>query len=210
MATESEVKSIMLLLNEAYPDSKYTLNDTLIKAWVQILGRYELTTLQAATLKLIAESSFVPKVADIVKQIKSLVSLGQPTAAEAWGIVAQSLREYGYYEQQKGRECLPPMIRKVVDEIGYRRLCECDEPEIIRAQFMRMYDQEFEREQQVLMLPQGVGEVVAQIAEKVDASLIAGTARRQLRGGPAQSIGKLLSGERVRAEVGKCVSDSAK
>jgi hypothetical protein len=193
MATESEVKSIMLLLNEAYPDSKYTLNKTLIDLWVAILGPYEVPVLKAATVKLIAESSFVPKVADIVKQVKSLVSLGQPTAAEAWGIVAQSLREYGYYEQQKGRDCLPPMIRKVVDMIGYRNLCECDELGVMRGQFRKMYEEQVEREQQVLMLPQGVSEVVAQIADKVNAALIAGSETRQLRGGKAQPIGKLLA-----------------
>lgn len=188
MANTTKIVGIMSLLNQAYPDAKYETNDTLIDLWVSILGRYELSVLKAATVKLISESSFAPKIADIVKQIRSLLSLGQPTAAEAWGIVAQSLREYGYYEQQKGRDCLLPMIRRVVDQIGYRNLCECEQVEIIRAQFMRMYDQEIGRHQEALMLPQGVGEVVAQIAEKVNASLVAGS--ENLRGG--ESLSKLL------------------
>ena len=186
MATRAEVIAVMRLLNQAYPDAKYEINDTLIDLWAAILCKYELPVLKAAVTKLVAESSFVPKVADIVKQVRSLVSLGQPTAAEAWGIVSDNIRKYGPYNVKAGVDALPVMVRRVVDQIGYMSICMDEKPDVIRAQFMRMYQETLDRDAEMLLLPDGVLPVVRQIAANVE--------RRQVGSGETVSLKQLLAG----------------
>ena len=177
MATRQEITAIMSLLNEAYPASKQQLSKTLIDLWVAILGQHEFGVLKAACIKLISENKFAPTIADISEQVKRLATLSQPTAAEAWGLVRESVKQYGYYEQQKGRECLPAIVRHVVDLIGYREICQSDEPQIVRAQFMRMYDSTLGREVEQRFLPAGVSEVAKRLAAHAVKALESGVSK---------------------------------
>jgi hypothetical protein len=186
MATRDQIVDVLDILNEAYPNVKWKVTPELISLWQDIIGKYELPLLLAATKKHIAESPYMPTIADIVKQVRSLVCLGQPTAADAWGIVSDNIRKYGPYNVKAGVDALPVMVRRVVDQIGYMSICMDEKPDVIRAQFMRMYQETLDRDAEMLLLPDGVLPVVRQIAANVE--------RRQIASGEAVSLKQLLAG----------------
>lgn len=173
MASKTEIIGVMRLLNQAY-QSKQEITDELIDLWVAILGQHECNVLKAACIKLISENKFAPTIADINEQVKKLAMLTQPTAAEAWGLVRQSIKDYGYYEVSKGMECLPALVRHVVGLIGYTEICQSDKPGVVRRQFMDMYEQTLTREVEQRFLPAGVSEVAKQLAGKAVKALESG------------------------------------
>ncbi len=187
MASRDQIIGTMRLLNDSYPDAKFAVNDTLVEVWCAILGGFDIEIIKAACVKLIAESPYPPKVADICNQIRAMHALGTHTPAEAWGIVSNNIRLYGYYQVNRGRLALPPLIRRVVDMIGYQSICADERPDVIRRQFMDMYEQVVTRERDLAMLPDGVAEVVKQIASV--------NQRQQIRGGEPVSLKQLLSGK---------------
>lgn len=195
MATRDQIVDVLDILNEAYPNVKWKVTPELISLWQDIIGKYELPLLLAATKKHIAESPYMPTIADIVKQVRSLVCLGQPTAADAWGIVSDNIRKYGPYNVKAGVDALPVMVRRVVDQIGYMSICMDEKPDVIRAQFMRMYQETLDRDAEMLLLPDGVLPVVRQIAASVE--------RRQVGSGETVSLKQLLAG--VGSEAAKHV-----
>jgi hypothetical protein len=65
-------------------------------------------------------------------------------------------------------ESLPEAVRKTVQYIGWQELCLSEEPDVVRAQFMRMYQQVAERRQKEAVLPPALKEAIAAIADKMD------------------------------------------
>lgn len=135
----------MKLINTTYPANKYEIDDTLVSAWHTIFGHYDETALKAAALKTFTKCKFPPVPADITSELKGLMYQGLPSKGEAWEAARDAVDYCGLCRYEKGEAILKgraPIILKAVNQLGgLRAIDECDKEEIIRGQFMRIYEE---------------------------------------------------------------------
>jgi hypothetical protein len=110
----------------------------------------------AAVKKVIAtlEYPVLPTVGAIRKAAAELNSPTLPSAAEAWGEVMQAVQKYGYYRKAEALAFLSPPVRQVVEWITWEEICTCEELDVIRGQFRRMYETLEAREKEQAALPE--------------------------------------------------------
>jgi len=132
--------------------------------WWAMLADVDFKVAKMALKRLIASSPFPPSIHDLRKQIYEVQHPDTVDAATAWGLVADAVRWYGWYDANDGMASLPERVRKVVHAMGWREICE-GQPEINRAQFMRMYDTVSRREQELQMLPASLKEDIKRLSD---------------------------------------------
>lgn len=168
MATRLDIIELILLLNEAYPNTQYSDSARLVDLWVDIIGHYPKDVLIAAAHKLISESPFIPKVADIANQVKALAMLGVPTAGEAWAELVKAIGRYGWNRQAEGRASLALRTREACDVLGWQYLCSSENMMADRAHFMKVYENILNRDVNKTFQPQAVQQMANQLGEALD------------------------------------------
>jgi hypothetical protein len=58
---------------------------------------------------------------------------------------------------------MPSEVWQTVDRIGWRELCTSENLDVVRAQFMRMYDSQAKRSKERAVLPSGLAQKLEQI-----------------------------------------------
>ncbi len=138
-----------------------------LEVYWDLLGDLPALALQAAAKRALLEQTYTifPQVGTLRKLASELVSgaSGEPTAAEAWGLVRRAVCLFGYARSEAGLASLPPLARRTADALGWRSLCDASEPEIVRAQFVKAYDCIAGREQRERLLPPSVKRLVANV-----------------------------------------------
>jgi hypothetical protein len=140
-----------------------------LDVYYDILQDLPCDVVMAAVKQVLAEQeiSVMPTPGKIRQTALRLMQPEAPDWGVAWGMVAEAIRKYGYYRETEGLASLPEPVRTVARQIGWRELCACEEPEVVRGQFRRMYEAMQVRQQQdVRMLPE-VRQLVSKIAGQI-------------------------------------------
>ncbi|MGB9660698.1 MAG: replicative helicase loader/inhibitor [Moorellaceae bacterium] len=166
MVTKKEVAKLLAFISAIYPN--VDLRDGTAEAWYELLQDLPFDLALAATKKVLSEQEFpgLPAVGKIRQAVATIMTSDVPSAAQAWGMVVQAIKRYGYYRQDEALETLPERVREAVRCIGWQELCLSTEPEIVRAQFMRIYEQYAAREKQEYSVPAEVRALTARIAQQ--------------------------------------------
>jgi hypothetical protein len=75
-------------------------------------------------------------------------------------MVMTAVQRHGMYRQQQTMDILPDFVQQVVRTLGLRTICLSEEPDIVRAQFVKSYDVMAHRHQETAQLPPRVLELV--------------------------------------------------
>lgn len=170
--TKGEVAKLLAVLAAAYP--KFEVDDVKVQVWYEMLGDLEYSVVNIAIKKLIMQNTFPPAIAEVRKAAIEISSPRGLTAAEAWGEVVKAVRNYGYYREKEAMASMSPITAQVVRYMGWREICLIEEPEILRAHFLKMYDQVAAREQEKQLLSPTMQTEIKKIAKKYDIRLIEG------------------------------------
>jgi len=170
--TKGEVAKLLAVLAAAYP--KFEVDDVKVQVWYEMLGDLEYSVVNIAIKKLIMQNTFPPAIAEVRKAAIEISSPRGLTAAEAWGEVVKAVRNYGYYREKEAMASMSPITAQVVRYMGWREICLSEEPEILRAHFLKMYDQVAAREQEKQLLSPTMQTEIKKIAKKYDIRLIEG------------------------------------
>lgn len=81
--------------------------------------------------------------------ILSLPPDARLTPAEAWSCVLREVQRVGVYGQPQ----LPGLVARAVACLGWREICTSDEPDVVRAHFLRVYEQLQARARRDVVLP---------------------------------------------------------
>lgn len=169
---------LLKLINTTYPANKYEISDSLVNTWHVIFGHYDEMALKAATLKTFTKCKFPPVPADITSELRGLMYQGLPSKGEAWEAARDAVDYCGLCRYEKGEAILKdkaPIILKAVNQLGgLRAIDEADKEEIVRGQFMRIYEE---------LLARTVEEGVTSPAVLEAARLMGHGAQRMLTGG---------------------------
>ena len=150
-ATKADIAKILTIISAAWPQFEPSAEK--VNLWHEMLRDIPKQVLAVAVKRLIAERSFPPSISDIRKEASYLLDPDKQTPAEAWGVVQNAVRKYGFYRAVEGVSSLPPRIKKVVDCIGWTSLCTSDNISVLRGQFMKMYEQIQEEEAKERLMP---------------------------------------------------------
>ncbi|WHH59129.1 replicative helicase loader/inhibitor [Petroclostridium sp. X23] len=169
---KSEIAKILAVIAAAYP--KFEIDEIKQNVWHEMLGDIDYKIAQLAVKKLLMESPFPPAISDIRKQVAEIItpSENQINAADAWGEVVDAMRRYGYYRETEAIQSLSPLTAKVVNYIGFREICLCEEPGVIRGQFLKMFEQVANRERRENLLPENLKSQIQLIASKGNLKLV--------------------------------------
>lgn len=148
----NDIISVLAQLFSAYAHAKVPIETQAV--YVRLLRDIPIAELQAVVDQAIAECKFLPTVAEIRERYHLLTrTLGQPSAAEAWGMVVKAFRSHG--RMVAAADIFEGPVLRAVNNMGWRYLCDSEDQMADRAHFMKMYDQLVGREEQMQkLLPQ--------------------------------------------------------
>lgn len=135
------------------------------EAWYQMLGDIQYKTAKAAFMRVLATNAYqnLPPVGLIRRAAIDLSAGPNLLAAEAWGMVLRAIHGFGFYDEAKALESLPENVAQVVRWMGWRELCHSDNVDVIRAQFMRMYDTQTTRQRDLDLMPPDVRKLMDEV-----------------------------------------------
>lgn len=160
----AETVQLLAFITAFYPDWKLT--EATIEAWHEMLRDLEFEVAKTAVKRVISRKRYLPTVAEIREEAASLLRPELMSGEEAWALVADAVREFGYYREMDARERMPALVERVVRAIGWDEICLSEEPGVVRAHFIRLYEALARREREDITLPADVKALPAASAPK--------------------------------------------
>jgi hypothetical protein len=180
----AETARLLAVVAAAYPS--FEVDEIRHRVWTETLGDLDYELASLAVRRHIASSKWPPAVAEIREHAFALSSPDHLSGAEAWGELMGAVRRFGYYAEVEGLASLSPETRQVAELIGWRDINLCEEVDVLRGQFLRMYQQVEQRAQREAFLPAGLRSGALESGESHEVGHLA--AVRQL----ASGIGKVM------------------
>lgn len=158
---------LLAIISSAYPRSEFT--EPQVKLWHEMLKDLDFRTAQVALKTHILNNTFPPAIADIRKAHANITTdeNEQLTAADAWGEVMRAVKKYGTYNQEEAFKMMSPRTAQVAKYIGFYEICMSDRIDVIRGQFVKMYDQVITRDRKEKLLPMELKKEIKMISEKM-------------------------------------------
>lgn len=148
--TKQETAQLLITIRQMYPMMAKQENSqqeqmVQIQAWQAMLSDLDYKEVQKALFAWGQTETWPPTIADLRRLIAG--TQGGLSASEAWGLLMDSVRRYGYYQQEKGLEALPDGVRRVAKRLGYGSICQLEERELrtMYAQFRDAYNADQDR-----------------------------------------------------------------
>lgn len=138
--TTEQTMEVLKLLPAAYVHAEFTDQSFLV--YYGLLYDIDPADLRMAVMQAIAENKFPPSPAEILDMHRRLTgALIDQTPGEAWGSVERAMWREGRY-RVPGRDFhfRNPLTQRVIDNIGWVRLCMSENISVERNQFVRMYE----------------------------------------------------------------------
>lgn len=118
-----------------------------VAIWYTFFENDSLEDFKKAVLTVSATSKFFPSIAEL-KEVMAEDAVGMLTADQAWDKVLYAVRKYGVWQADKAMESLPDAVRLTVNHLGgFKRICESEELEWTRKDFMKAYEVNKNREE---------------------------------------------------------------
>lgn len=173
--TLQETLSFLYLAKNLYPRDKgldrpeEELLD-MARAWSEMLKDIPFEVAKAALAAHAAGSPYAPAISDIRAFARKLTAPPALSADEAWAIALRTMTRYGCspyrefvsgkYPMDRARENTPPEVWQVMELMGYRSMCQSENVDAVRAQFIRAWERQQKRkeeqEQLLPLLPEGL------------------------------------------------------
>lgn len=148
--TKRETTQILITIRQMYPmlaKKEVSQSEEMIKivAWQSMLEDLSYKDVQKALFTWGQTETWPPTIADLRRLVVGIQE--GLSASEAWGLLMDSVRRYGYYQQEKGLEALPDGVSRVAKRLGYGSICQLEERELrtMYAQFRDAYNADQDR-----------------------------------------------------------------
>lgn len=134
--------------------------------WEKALSDIPYQVAEKALIKVLSTSKFFPTVAEIREAATDLTQPRRMDAMEAWELIGQAIRKYGFYDQSAAMEFLPDDVARMARRFGWRELCHNENIDTLRAQFRMAWETESKREKEISVLPTEVRQILEEVTEK--------------------------------------------
>jgi hypothetical protein len=152
-----DITAILKYLFAAYPNT--TVSEQTVFVYMDQLQDIPVGQLGLVVKQCIADGGdFIPSVSAIRNKWLNLSDgIARPTPIEAWGMVRKAIASVGYVGTPTFDD---EIVGMTVKQMGWRDICMSEKPDVIRAQFERMYQQNVGRTKERDALLPGVREAV--------------------------------------------------
>lgn len=163
--TRAETAELLTLIAAAWP--RFEPDDARVALWSELFSDVGFTVAKVALKKLMILNTFPPSIAELRQTVAEVTKPADSRlpAPEAWGLAIKAIHEYGYYREGEAMASLPMGVAQVVRWMDYQQLCLSENTDVIRGQFMRMYETQQRREAEQAVLPSGLKRDIAKLAE---------------------------------------------
>jgi hypothetical protein len=167
MTQREETLRVLGALAAAFPYAK--IERPTIEIYAEALADIPPAVLKAAGVACISRSTFFPAISEIRDEALRAMSPERPSPEAAWQEVLEQVRSVHFCGTPQFSD---PLIAKVVEGVGWRDICMCEEPGVPRGQFYKLYAAALERERHEALLPSGVRQMMAQLRVKMQVNAL--------------------------------------
>lgn len=171
---KSETVDCLMYLDAAYPNAYRRFDEkkaeTLVAVWYNTFSEYPVEMVMVGIQGYISTdtSGFPPSPGQVMKIIQNLTRQQEMTSMEAWSLVKKAVNSArDKYEEVFNN--LPPLIKKVIG--GHHQLMswgnvrEEEFETVIQSNFMRAYEAEKKRQNQIEMIPERIKKLMPERRE---------------------------------------------
>ena len=165
--TKKETVALFALVSSLFPrDEKFAKPDKMmIMAWEEMLEDIPFDVVKAAVKANVATSKFPPSISDIRDFATRMTGERRLSADEAWGLATEAMKSYSLRTvrikedepeeftkfgepvkirpsnlEYEAKSHLPHEIWGVLERMGYADVCVSENPDVVRGQFMRIWN----------------------------------------------------------------------
>ena len=121
-----------------------------------ILADLDFKGAQKALCKVLCRSKYFPTPAEIREAYADLYSSPQMDAMEAWDLVQQAIKDYGWPRENQALASLPAEVARMVEAFGWQELCSSTNQDTLRAQWRKAWETRQSQQREQSRLPQGL------------------------------------------------------
>lgn len=176
--TRADAAKLVGIIVMAYPNYDKFKDENAVKAtvdlWAMMFKDDPAGVVGLATKKHIATNKWPPSIAEIRELMLELTAPDLIPPDQAWLAVADYIDTQGEYGGGDHTGCLPPLIARVIDSIGYHNLYDLNcgsfrgnKPGMARVAFNNIYTPLYEREKKRAMTPKEVTEKIDNAARSI-------------------------------------------
>jgi hypothetical protein len=133
--------------------------------WEKSLADIPYEIAEKAVIKVLSTSKFFPTLAEIREATAQITQPRTIDAIEAWGLILQAIRKYGYYSEGDAMRSLPEDVAQMVKHFTWRELCLSENPETIRAQFRMAWETKSKRTNEMKALPADIRMMIEDVTK---------------------------------------------
>lgn len=153
--TFDEFKVLVKAMKAVYTSPNFLPDADSVKIWYRLLEDMPYELANIAIQRHMATNKFPPTVAEIRQAAVHTVDETKDWS-DGWEQFRKAVSKYGYYQQEAALASMDEITRKVVRRLGWKQLCESENPMQDRANFRMIYEQERQRQEEKAALPAGL------------------------------------------------------
>jgi hypothetical protein len=163
---KGEFYKLTLGLKTAYLRFAMFQTDEEYDFWHMMLEDIPYDVAQNAIMEHMCTSVYPPSIAEIRQLCAQRCTPRIPGFEEAWGVVQQAKRKYGWYYPEEAFAMMDELTLSVVKNLGWTSLCQSENPAADRANFREAYEAKAKELQRSALLPGFVEETRARLKER--------------------------------------------
>ena len=159
--TQEEFARLVMAIRTYYPKEKILPNKEAMQLWYEQLNDLEYATLSMSLQKWVNTEQWSPTIADLRRLSAEITTPSLDIdAGQSFQEARKMIQTYGRYRREDALANMTPITRKVVERMGYDTMCDCENIEVERGQFTKIFDNLFQRERQDAQLPNNLKELI--------------------------------------------------
>ena len=170
--TKDETKKLLMMIEAAYPQSKFENPAETIAAWHFLLEEYSANVVMAAFQIYVKTNNtgFAPSVSQIIGCMHKPSEVEQLSEGEAWNMVKRAIQDSAYHSKERFNE-LPPIIQRCVGSANM--LFQWGQTDsdtvntVIMSNFQRTYRAVLSKQDFNNKVPEQIADVVKGLADKL-------------------------------------------
>jgi hypothetical protein len=131
-----ETATMLGYLAAAYPNAAITKETA--RVFHEVLQGLEHGMVMSACREIVRESTFFPSASEVLRSVARTQGLLSPSATTAWSDVLEQVKLHG---MRTIPEFAHATTAAVVKSIGWRNICMSESQEVLRSNFLRMYEE---------------------------------------------------------------------
>lgn len=167
---------IAATMKSIWPSENFLPDEYALKVWYKLLQDIPYTNLGTAVHMLAVRTKFPPSVAEIREMVYQAQNVGEDWS-EAWGNVMTAISRFGQYQEEEAMAVLSDKAAAVVRQLGWKSLCQSNNPVADRAHFQRAYEALQRREKDIAVVPAALKDNLAQLQQMTQKVIGDGSAK---------------------------------